>query len=67
MPGQREGPGAALRHLRKRAGMSLQEVADAAETSTAYLSKVERDIFPPSDEYVAKVMTALGRRLAGAA
>lgn len=50
-----------------RAGMTLQEVADAADTSTAYLSKVERDIFPPSDEYVAKVMDALGRRLAGAA
>lgn len=48
-------PGGALRALRKMSGLTLKEVATAADTSIAYLSKVERDELLPSQAYVAKV------------
>ena len=51
--------GEALRHLRALAGLTLQEVANEADTSVAYLSKVERSVLTPSDEYVAKIAGAL--------
>lgn len=48
-------PGAALRTLRTMAGLTLKEVAVHAETSIAYLSKVERDEHIPTQAYVGKV------------
>lgn len=45
------------------AGMSLNQVATAAETSPAYLSKVENGKFIPSDQYVGKVTAAIAARL----
>lgn len=48
-------PGAALRLLRGMAHLTLQEVAAGADTSVAYLSKVERGQLVPTDEYVAKI------------
>ena len=48
-------PGAALRSFRTMAGLTLKDVADGADTSIAYLSKVERDEFQPTQRYVAKV------------
>ena len=47
--------GEVLRHLRTRAGLTLQQVAEGADTSTAYLSKVERGQLIPTDEYVGKI------------
>ncbi|MBL3699277.1 XRE family transcriptional regulator [Leucobacter luti] len=52
---QETSSGEALRHLRVKAGLTLQQVAEGADTSTAYLSKVERGQLFPSDEYVGKV------------
>ncbi|MEV8337006.1 helix-turn-helix transcriptional regulator [Leucobacter sp. NPDC077196] len=48
--------GEAIRHLRTKASLTLQQVAEGADTSVAYLSKVERDQFNPTDDYVAKVV-----------
>lgn len=37
------------------AHLTLQQVASEADTSIAYLSKVERNQLVPTDEYVAKI------------
>lgn len=55
MAEQTPSPGEALRTLRKLAGLTLKEVASAADTSIAYLSKVEQGKLFPSQAYVAKV------------
>lgn len=55
--------GESIRSLRKLAGLSLDEVARDADTSIAYLSKVERGIFVPTLSYVAKVTSAIADRL----
>lgn len=55
MQGQTTTPGEALRLLRTMAHLTLQQVASDADTSIAYLSKVERNQLNPTDEYVAKV------------
>lgn len=56
--------GPSLRSLRQLAGLTLAETADIADTSVAYLSKVERGEFVPTKRYVAQVVTALGRAIA---
>lgn len=48
-------PGEALRSLRELSGLTLKQVAYGADTSIAYLSKVERNVHYPTQEYVAKV------------
>lgn len=55
--------GASLRHLRKLAGLTLKETAAAADTSVAYLSKVETGRLIPSTAYVAQVAAALAEKL----
>jgi len=55
METQTATPGEALRTLRSMAGLTLKEVATGADTSVAYLSKVERNEFRPTQDYVAKV------------
>jgi|GEM_PF-2158718 len=55
--------GASLRHLRKLAGLTLEETAIAADTSVAYLSKVETGRLIPSTAYVAQVAAALAQKL----
>jgi transcriptional regulator with XRE-family HTH domain len=59
--------GESIRTLRRLAEMSLEDVAGAAETSVAYLSKVERGVFVPTKAYVARVTTAIADRLRSAA
>lgn len=59
--------GASIRTLRKLAGMTLEEVAEAADTSIAYLSKVETGKFVPTKGYVASVTFAIATRLKEAA
>lgn len=61
------GYGLALRALRSAAGMTLDEVADAAGVSVSYLSRVENGVKVPSDGWVALVAVAIGDRLATAA
>lgn len=59
--------GESIRALRQLAGMTLIEVASAADTSIAYLSKVETGKFIPTKQYVAQVTTAIADRLRSAA
>ena len=58
-------PGAALRALRNMAGLTLKDVATHADTSIAYLSKVERDEFRPTQQYVAKVAAYIAGEVIG--
>ncbi|WP_407316716.1 helix-turn-helix transcriptional regulator [Isoptericola halotolerans] len=55
--------GAILRRARQRQRRTLQEVAEAARMSTAYLSEVERGRKEPSSEVLAAVCRALDLRL----
>jgi len=52
-----------MRTLRKLAGMSLEELASVADTSIAYLSKVENGKFVPTRSYVARVTAAIADRM----
>lgn len=67
MATQNTNSGEALRTLRVIAGLSLKEVAEGADTSIAYLSKVERNQLLPSQEYIAKVTLYLGGSMLGKA
>ena len=53
----------ALKLLRSMAHLTLQEVAEGADTSIAYLSKVERNQLVPSDEYVGKIAAHVASEL----
>lgn len=55
--------GESLRTLRKLAGLTLEELATLANTSIAYLSKVETGKFVPSRAYVAQVTAAIAETL----
>lgn len=59
--------GESIRALRQLAGMTLEEVSVAADTSIAYLSKVETGKYVPTKQYVAQVTTAIADRLRSAA
>lgn len=58
--------GESLRSLRALAGLTLADVAKLADTSIAYLSKVERGEFVPTKRYVAQVTAAIAVVLAEA-
>lgn len=53
--------------LRKLAGLTLEEVAQDADTAVAYLSKVETGKLIPSKGYVATVTAAIAVRMREAA
>lgn len=55
--------GVSIRSLRKYAGMTLDDLARAADTSVAYLSKVETGTYVPTRAYVAKVTAAISREI----
>jgi len=59
----REVVGARLRHLRRRHGLTLVEVAALAGISPQYLSEVERGRKDPSSEVLAAISGALGEPL----
>ena len=44
-------------------GMTLKEVAAAADTSISYLSKVEGGKFVPSQDYVARVAFVIAKSM----
>jgi len=58
MPEQ-TSPGAAIRTLRNMAGLTLQQVAERADTAISYLSKVERGELTASQDYVARVVSVI--------
>ena len=65
-PGPRSEPlwrevlGARLRHVRRRHGLTLVQVAGRAGISPQYLSEVERGRKDPSSEVLAAISGALG-------
>lgn len=58
------GVGPSLRYLRKAAGLTLVQAADAAGASFAYLSRVETGDATPTPGWVADMTATLGRILA---
>ena len=53
--------GAHIRNLREAKGISLRKFAERAQISPTYLSKVERDEFPPpGEEAVRRIAEILG-------
>ncbi len=60
-------PGKTLRELRQYAGLTLDDVARAADTSIAYLSKVETGKFIPTRLYVSQVTAAIAQSIRAAA
>lgn len=56
--------GAKLRERRGRAGLTLQEVAEAAGVSRSFLSQVERGLVSPSIATLRRVADALGTPMA---
>jgi transcriptional regulator with XRE-family HTH domain len=52
--------GAAIRELRLEKGMTIEELAEAAELSTGLISKIERDLGNPSINSLRKISKALG-------
>ncbi|MCK4873592.1 MAG: helix-turn-helix domain-containing protein [Phycisphaerales bacterium] len=53
--------GVLIRHRRNQLGLTLQQVADAAECTKSYLSTIENDrrAHPPSEELLARLERAL--------
>jgi transcriptional regulator with XRE-family HTH domain len=66
-PRTSEAVGSSLKTLRKLAGLTLDDVARLADTSTAYLSKVENGKFSPSRTYVAQVTAVIADAMKAAA
>ena len=58
--------GQSIRTLRHLAGLTLEEVARLADTSTAYLSKVETGKHSPTKSYVAQVTAAIAAEMSKA-
>lgn len=56
--------GVALQVLRQAAGMSLDEVADAADVSVVYLSRVEVGDVAPTAGWVGHVTSSIGDHIA---
>lgn len=52
--------GGGLRRARRRAGLTLREVAESAGVTESFLSQVERDVASPSIATLRRVAVALG-------
>lgn len=64
MPDTPNSPGAALRILRKAAGLTLEQVAHEAGVSPTHLSRVETGTKPATNAYLGAVSEAIARHLA---
>lgn len=61
------GFGGALKALRNAAGMTLEQVSDAAGVSLSYLSRAENDQVTPTAGWVQLVAVAIGNHIKDAA
>jgi transcriptional regulator with XRE-family HTH domain len=59
--------GAAIKALRVAAGMTLEDVAEAAGISPSYLSRAENDLVTPTANWIQLVALAIGNHLASVA
>lgn len=60
------GTGAALRALRKSAGLTLDQTKTLAGADAGYISKVENGVVAPSPAWVANLVDAIGQHIAAA-
>lgn len=60
MPDSSKAIGAALRRLRKGAGMSQEELADRAAVHRTFVSQIERGLRNPTLEVIGRLADALG-------
>lgn len=58
------GHGAQIRALRRAAGLTLDQLSDAAGVSKSYLSRVENGLLVPTDGWISMVALAVGDHLA---
>lgn len=63
IPKHRRLLGEAIRAARKEAGLSQEGLAEKADLSTVFISRVERGKESPSVDNLVKVARALGTRL----
>lgn len=61
------GFGGALKALRLAAGMTLEDVSDAAGVSLSYLSRAENNQVTPTAGWVQLVAVAIGNHIKDAA
>jgi transcriptional regulator with XRE-family HTH domain len=55
--------GEAIREARRDAGYSQEKLAEKADLSTVFISRIERGIESPSMDNVVKIARALGVRV----
>lgn len=55
--------GEAVRATRKKAGFSQEKLADKADLSTVFISRIERGVESPSVDNLLKIAKALGVRV----
>ena len=55
--------GAAVRDARKEAGFSQEKLAERADLSTVFISRIERGVESPSVDNLLKIAKALGGRV----
>lgn len=60
IPKHRRLLGEAVRAKRKEAGISQEKLAEKADLSTVFISRIERGIESPSVDNVLKIARALG-------
>jgi len=63
IPKHRRLLGEAIRAARKEAGLSQERLAEKADLSTVFISRVERGKESPSVDNLVKIASALGIRL----
>ena len=55
--------GEAVRIMRKKAGFSQEKLAEKADLSTVFISRIERGVESPSVDNLLKIAKALGVRV----
>ena len=60
IPKHRRLLGEAVRAKRKEAGLSQEKLAEKADLSTVFISRIERGIESPTVDNVVKIARALG-------
>ena len=55
--------GEAVRATRKKAGFSQEKLAEKADLSTVFISRIERGVESPSLDNLVKIARALGSRV----
>jgi transcriptional regulator with XRE-family HTH domain len=58
-----DGVGARLKDLRRKRGLSAREVADAAQVSPAYLSRLEHGKVSPTVATLSRIVHAMGESI----